>query len=469
MPTVSVPPALSPPHENNADVHADDTIAAIASAPGRAHRAIVRLSGPGTRGILEQVLTAAPRNRAAAPAVFRLPTLSGGGRLPLPVGLLFYPAPTGYTGQDAAEILLPGNPALADRVLGTLIDAGARPAEPGEFTARAYLAGKMTLDRAEAVARLIAAERDDELDAARRLLDGRTGEIYRGWADRLAALLALVEAGIDFTDQDDVVPIPPPDLARGLDALAGEIEAHLGGPAEARETEGVPTVALVGPPNAGKSTLFNALLGRPRAVTADLPGTTRDVLDEPLDIAGAPVRLLDLPGLDAPDAPDAPADPVAGEAQRHALAAIERADVLVACDPAGRFDGLPPGPASRPVIRVRTKADLRPGRPDAGGLIAVCALDGWRLDALRRAIADAALGAPGGGAVVPRHRRALAAAARFCRRAADAIDPDAHALDEPELTASALRTALDEVGAVCGRVTPDDIIGRVFASFCVGK
>lgn len=465
MPTVSVRPALSPPHENNADVHADDTIAAIASAPGRAPRAVVRLSGPDTRGILDQILTPAPRGRAAFTAVFRLPALSGGGALPLPVAVLFYTAPGGYTGQDAAEILLPGNPALADRVLRAVIDAGARPADPGEFTARAYLAGKMTLDRAEAVARLIAAERDDELDAARRLLDGATGDLYRTWADRLAALLALVEAGIDFTDQDDVVPIPPPDLARDLDALACEIEAHLGGPAEAREMEGAPAVALVGPPNAGKSTLFNALLARPRAVTADLPGTTRDVLDEPLDIAGTAVRLLDLPGLDTADH----ADHAAREAQRHALAAIDRADVLLACDPAGRFDALDGVPADRPTIRVRTKADLHSGSPGSTDQLAVCALDGWRLDALRHTIVDAALARPGGGAVVPRHRRALAAAVRACRAAADGIDPDARTLDEPELTASALRSALDDIGSVCGRVTPDDIIGRVFATFCVGK
>lgn len=385
----------------------------------------------------------------------------------LPISLLLFHAPRSYTGQDAAEILLPGNPHLVSRVLERLIAAGARQAEPGEFTARAYLAGKMPLDRAEAVAQLIAADRDADLDAAARLLEGKTGETYRNWTDRLAALLALVEAGIDFTDQDDVVPIAPADLAGALRALLTEIEAHTGGGSATERRTSEPRVVLVGPPNAGKSTLFNALLGRRRAVTSETPGTTRDVLDEPLDLSdqhpGADVvRLLDLPGLDrhASSAPDR-------AAQRHAIDAIRSAAVLVCCDPAGRFDAHRPD-SSAAVISVRTKADLHLCSTD-DAQFAVCALDGWRLDALRRAIADIALNPPGGEAVVPRHRRALVRAADSCRVALSSFDPEALVFEEPEILADPLRVALDSLGSVCGRVPPDDVIGRIFASFCVGK
>jgi tRNA modification GTPase len=451
-------------------VRTDDTIAALASAPGRSPRAIVRLSGPQTDAVLATVLEPTGPAPPAACARFLLPgdTDPGTGRLRVPVGLLRFRAPRSYTGQDAAEILIPGNPHLARRVLAAVFDAGARQADPGEFTARAYLAGKMTIEQAEAVAHLIAAERDAELDAASLLLAGITGERYRAWADRLAALLALVEAGVDFTDQEDVVAIPPADLAAGLDELADAIAEHLGGAGAAESIEAVPRVAIVGRPNAGKSTLFNALIGKTRAIASDLPGTTRDVLAEPLDLspdhAGAGAILLqDLPGLDL--APRTEADRAAQQAARQALAA---ADLLLACDPSGRFD-LDDLPPDRPVLRVRTKADLADPAAATDGGLAVCALDGWRLAALRRAIADAALAPRASGATVPRHRAALAEALARIRDARSSVTPQRHALHSPELTADALRLALDALGSICGRITPDDVIGRVFASFCIGK
>ncbi|USN99025.1 MAG: 50S ribosome-binding GTPase [Phycisphaeraceae bacterium] len=462
----------------------DDTIAAIASAAGRAPRAIVRISGPETRTILAALLDPLPNHPGAHTARMTLAPLpvppsclcaSVPPCLPtpvppcLPLSLLLFHAPRSYTGQDGAELLIPGNPHLAERVLAALLEAGARQAEPGEFTARAYLAGKMTLDQAEAVSQFIAAERDGELDAAAALLSGETGVLYRGWTDRLATMLALVEAGVDFTDQEDVVPIAPARLAVDLGDLIGEIEAHTGGRSAGEQSSAEPTVALVGPPNAGKSTLFNALLGRPRAVTSETAGTTRDVLDEPFDLShehagSGVVRLLDLPGLDP-----SVTGHVDRTAQRHALDAATRADLLIHCDPTGRFDSdLRADASSRPILRVLTKADLALAA-DASRQLAVCAIDGWHLAALRHAIADLALTPPGGGAVVPRHRRALARAADACRGAFASIDPDARTFAEPEILADALRSGLDELGSVCGRVLPDDIIGRIFASFCVGK
>jgi tRNA modification GTPase len=454
----------------NLRVRTDDTIAAIASPRGSSARALVRLSGRETPEILDAMLDRPLENAGAFTARFRLPA-AGGGVLPLPVGVLLFRAPRSFTGEDAGELLMPGNPGLAERVLLALLEAGARQAEPGEFTARAFLAGKMTIEQAEGVAQRIAAERDEELDAADRVLSGAFGAMVRGWADRLAGLLALVEAGVDFSDQEDVVPISEDALDRSLADLIRAIAEATGGDGACESPSDEPRVALVGAPNAGKSTLFNALLGRPRAVTHDEAGTTRDVLDEALelshDLPGAGVvRLLDLPGLDAG------AVGVGDRAaQAQARSAIERADTLVFCDPEGRFEGAGL-PVSKPVIRVRTKADLafRPSDfEQEDGALRVCALDGWRLGALRRAIADAACSPGGGGAVVPRHRRALRSGITALQGARARIGGGSGGLGMPELVAASMREALDELGSVCGRISPDDVIGRIFSSFCVGK
>ena len=438
-----------------------DTIAAVASPPGRAARAIVRLAGPATPDILAAVLTAAPAAPGAHAARLRLGTHT------LPALLLRYTAPRSYTGQDAAELLIPGNPVLAQRVLDALLDAGARPAGPGEFTARAYLAGRLTLAQAEGVAASIAAQTETDLLAARDLLEGAADRHALAWSDEAASLLALTEAGIDFSDQEDVTPITPAELQARLRALAATLRARLAGAAFSEPTAHLPAVALVGPPNAGKSTLFNALLGRRRAAVCDEAGTTRDALVETLDpsadLPGAgPVQLIDLPGLDA-----SPAGASSAAAQRAARDAIARADAIVLCDPAARFDepGLPPVP----TIRVRTKADL-PAPTGVTPDLSVCALDGHHLPALRRAIADAA-GASRRGAstAAARHERAIRRAADHLAAAAALTDPAQRALADPELLASELRAALDALGEITGAISPDDVIGRIFATFCIGK
>lgn len=459
-------------HPARAETH--DTIAAIATASGRSARAIVRLSGPGTGGVVRTLAGEPLGDRGSRGVVLTLPDAgtSGRARLPLPACLLAMPGPASYTGEDSAELLIPGNSSLASRVLSAVLEAGARLAEPGEFTSRAYLAGRLTITEAEGVAALIAAERDGELDRARSLLSGEAGVRYTEWADRLAGLAALVEAGVDFTDQEDVVPIPAAELREALEDIAAGISAELGGERAVERNDDAPVVALVGPPSAGKSTLFNALLGRRRAVVDEAPGTTRDVLEESVDLGslgglgptrGGTVRLLDLPGLDGDAAGE-----IGLAAQRSARAALETADLLVHCDPAGVFeaDGLPD---SARVIRVRTKADLASDhRDESDDGLAVCALDGWRLGALRRAIAD--LAETGSGAcVVPRHRRAFGEALGYLGEAVGAIGDDTRGLTEPELVADSIRRALDGVGAVSGRVTPDDVLGRIFAGFCVGK
>jgi tRNA modification GTPase len=434
---------------------------------------VIRLSGPGTLDLCTTLFQCVPQAGNTVAATRFL--LADG--LPLPCLLIRYDGPRSYTGEDAAEILVPGNPSLLERVMARLIaQPGVREAQPGEFSARAYLNGRMTIEQAEGVAALIAAGTEDQLSAAALLMNGRTGERYRVWADEAATLLALVEAGIDFTDQEDVVPIPPRELARRIGTLAAVIRAHLGTKAGAEQDPLAPRVVLVGPPNAGKSTLFNALLGRRRAIVSPLAGTTRDAIAEDMDLSrdvpcGPLVTLVDLAGLDESFAQMG--GEIDRQTQRQAHSEIRRASVLVLCDPNGRFEGPNPSTPGTPSIRVRTKSDVPHTRSSAprDDAIGVCALDGRNLGVLRRAIADAAWGSPDarGAWLMPRHRRALAAACDRLESTLAAVAPDARSLASPELVAGELRGAVDHLGELVGDISPDDIIGRVFATFCIGK
>lgn len=460
-------------------MRAGDTIVALSSAPGRSPRALLRLSGPGTALVLRDLLGTDLTERHASCAVAHLTAA-----IELPVLVCRFKAPRSYTGEDSAEIQLPGNPYLVERVLARLIatpGVPVRAAQPGEFTARAYLNGKLTLEQAEGIGATIAAQTAEQLEAASHLAAGTTGARYRAWADQLTTLLALVEAGIDFSDQEDVVPIPGEKLAERLDELAGQIGEFLGARAGSEVAGALPTVVLVGAPNAGKSTLFNALLGRTRAVVTPIAGTTRDVLRETLDLSrdhpgASPVTLADLAGLD-----EGAGGVAAQEAQSAARRAIADSDLVIYCDPLGRFPALPGLPTGHPVIRVRTKADLPGPTPTTPtipastttpttGTLPVCALDRWNLGALRRAIADAACSsrAAGEAALVPRHRHALAGASAGI---ADARRPCVRPgrLRDPELIAGSLRQALDALGGLVGNISPDDVLGRVFSTFCVGK
>lgn len=444
------------------------TICAVASPPGRSARAILRCSGEGTPRAMRAIGVDWSRGRGAHRARLRL-----GGR-DLPALAILLPAPGAYTGEDSAEVFVPGSPLLAERVLEALLEVeGVRLASPGEFSARAYLHGRISAEQGEGVGMAIGARSEAELAAARRLLSGEAGARWDALADDLASALALVEAGIDFTDQEDVVAIAPGELTRRLSDMLERIDGALAGAAP--PPSGEPVVVLAGPPSAGKSTLFNALLGRRRSVVDEAPGTTRDAVRETLRLGEGPmamdVALVDLAGLDEAFERAGPAD---AAAQRAARRAVAEADVVVLCDPAGRFDA-PLEPASgASVLRVRTKADLPQSDARDAGDLGVCALDEWNLDALRRAIHDAAQGGAREGvdlAVLPRHASALRRAREAIAEALALVEPHAleRSLPEVELVAGAMRAGLDAAGEISGRIDPDDVIGRVFASFCVGK
>lgn len=500
-------------------MHAADTILAVASAPGVSSRAIIRVSGVGVADLCERVLTSPDRKGAGQapthPDAFASQLSLPGVPILRTLAIRFH-APHSYTGEDVLEIQLPGNPHLIERIVRGMLahsfTVGARHgathrhtirlAHPGEFTARAYFNRKLTLDQAEGVAATIAARTREQLDASRQLLDGHTGQSYRDLADECETLLALVESGIDFADQEDVVPIAPRVLRDRLLVLNQRIASHLNNEGASESASALPKIAIVGRPNAGKSTLFNALLGRERAVASPLAGTTRDVLVEPLELSkdspgSGQVLLMDLPGLDtvvqntrerivpAPDRPHAPApQSPAALAQVSAREALFLADAIIWCDPTGRFDSQQEVDslalsreqlAKVPILRVRTFGD-QIGLVDASGrprdsVISVCALDGWNLGVLRRALADLACSASAGhlASLLPRHRLALRRSTASIAEAIDSFDPAARSLSSPELVADSLRNALDSLGELVGVISPDDVLGRVFATFCVGK
>ncbi|MCC6682740.1 MAG: tRNA modification GTPase [Phycisphaeraceae bacterium] len=444
----------------------DDTIVAVSSPPGRSQRGLIRLSGPRTRHILESLTgQSLPPPRTLAACRLREPHL--------PVLLAHFRGPASYSGQDMAEMQLPGNAALLDRLLHRVIDAGARPAEPGEFTFRAFAAGKMDLTEAEGVAATIAAASDSQLRAAAMLRRGRLGRWAEQVVDQLANHLALVEAGIDFTDQESVVPITPGRLDEVLSDLHAEIERLLSKALTWAALEALPRVVLVGLPSAGKSTLFNALLGRRRAVVSDIPGTTRDVLCEPLQLEGhGEVMLVDMAGLDDP------LEALDRDVQQLARNAIEQADLIINVLDATRRDT-----PTHPGLTVYTKIDLNPRSApgeyigdDGQPAICICAPTGRGLAELRRAIAaelaDRSVSFSGDTlALQPRHESALRSALEHLNAARSLLGTqrDAHAIAQVELVAQALRSALDELAGLGGRISPDQVIGRVFATFCVGK
>lgn len=500
-----------------------ETIAAVASGARSSHTAIIRISGPACTSVLQSCFLHRPApvphrpGRLLGHATLALPATAGPARsLPVPARAIFMPAPRTFTGQDTLEILLPGNPHLLARVMAQVLAVpGVRAAGPGEFAARAYLAGKMTLQEAESIAAVIAAQSQTQLRAARRVMDGRAGTEFARWAEALATLLALVEAGIDFADQDDVVAIAPDALRTRVASLETQMRERVGiggSIGSTARSSRAARVVLLGQPNAGKSTLFNRLLGRQRSIVSDIAGTTRDVIAEPLDLTGPGGRrvsaeLVDVAGLvDGPAASGAArtgaasADPASADtastdfagpdAAAAARDAVQTADVLLLV----RACGTAPSPQltsmaeqlrqrGTTVLAIMTKADQAGllGRDDdhaAAGELPVCGLDGFGLEPLRAALLDATWRATGhGDGLLPRHQEAVLESLDTLRGLLHAARGDRgsgpdhghRGITPDEFAAASLRAALDALGELTGKVHRDEIIGRIFATFCIGK
>ncbi|MDZ4830446.1 MAG: GTPase [Phycisphaerae bacterium] len=431
----------------------ESAIVARASAPGRGVRALLRLSGPPTFALLRACgpLEAAPVRGGRTWRMF--------GRVPCLLTIM--PGPSSFTGDDCAEIALAGNPDLVAEVESRLLaaDATVRRAAPGEFTWRAFVNGRIDLTQAEGVAATIAASTDAELRAARTLVEGGLGRFVRDIAERVADDLALVEAGIDFTDQEDVVAISAAALATDLTSMIAALQSRVDRTVPTERLDAVPRVVLAGAPNAGKSTLFNALVGRTRTVVSSVAGTTRDAIAERLSVStltGAmEIVLVDIAGLDCVESgPRGEHDVAMQRAARHA---IETADLVVRCvGPESEA----PDVSSREIV-VYTKVDL--ARRDGLG---VCATTGAGLDALRQTIgtrlAARLVGGEGETLILgERHRSLLIEAIGHLERGLTTR--------EAELVAANLRLTLDALGGITGAIAPDEVLGRIFGKFCVGK
>ncbi len=434
-----------------------DTIFALASGAGQAAVAVLRISGPASSDVLEAIARPRPAPRRAALRRLR----SRGGEVLDEALVLWFPRPGSYTGEDCGELHLHGGRAVVDGVVGELLDSGLRPAEPGEFTQRAFLNGRMGLVEAEAVNDLVAAETAGQRRQALRQLSGALGAIYDGWSARLRRLLAHQEALIDFPDED----LPPETEAtpgrRTCDA-APEIGDHLrDGRRGERLRDGL-VFAIVGAPNVGKSSLLNALVGQDAAIVSPLPGTTRDAVRARTVFDDVPVTLVDTAGLRDSD------DPIEQEGVRRARREAESADLVILVSDRRGASGVQFTPETDCLqiarcLHVGSKSDQVHGY-DAGSL-AVSILDGTGLAELRRRLGleARALTARSGSPPLTRarHRAALTEAA--ARLAAAGSAPLA------ELRAEDLRRALRAIGRITGAVLVDDVLDTIFAEFCLGK
>ncbi len=333
-------------------MHTDDTIVAISSPPGSGLRGIVRITGPDAWKFAADLLESPPdlaAMRASAPRSFN-------GVLhdpPLPVLILLFAGPKSFTGQDVAELHLPGSVALLHLIVNKLMEDGARQAEPGEFSARAFFNGKIDLTQAEGIAATINAANQRQLRAAAALRSGSVHKLATELADSVANLLALVEAGIDFSDEPGVSFISADVLSDKLEQLAERVEDIQESATRADRADPLPLVVLVGRPNVGKSSLINALTGSQRAIVSDVAGTTRDAISAVMQTSRGDVRLVDLPGEELP------VDELRTKMMAARDAAILEADLLLhVVDQRDHYllgNKIPP---LLPTIAVRTKADL---------------------------------------------------------------------------------------------------------------
>ena len=420
-----------------------DTIFALSSGSPPAAVALVRISGPRADSALESLAGMLPGPRTAS-----LVALSAAGE-PLDRAIVLrFPGPGSATGEDVVELHLHGGRAVVAAVLAALADIdGLRPAEPGEFTRRAFENGRIDLAEAEGLADLLAAETQSQRRAALAAAGGALSRQVEAWRQKLLALAAALEAALDFSDEGEVGEAWPPGWREGLDELAAEIEALLARPPAERLKDGV-RVVVAGPPNAGKSSLLNALVERDAAITSSLPGTTRDLIEAPTAIGGIPFLLVDTAGLrDGVDE----VERIGVERARSSLGAADL--VLWLGDPAEA----PLGPRT---LLIKAKCDLDPSWDGAG--LRVSSRTGEGLDALVRVLVGRAsqlLPAEGEVAANERQRQALRAVLAWLGEAAD----------DMLVAAEALRGARIELDRITGRAGVEDMLDTLFARFCIGK
>ena len=445
-------------------ISAQDTIVALASAAGRAGVAVLRLSGPEAKAVLQRVClpseVPSPRHAALRDIVdYR------SGEVVDHALVLFFPAPHSFTGEDVVELHIHGGRAVLQSTLDIVCSFhGVRPALAGEFSRRAFENGKMDLTEVEGIADLVDAETAAQRRQALRQMDGDLGRLYQGWAERLTKNLAYIEAEIDFADEDI-----PPDLSAGrredVELLSREIAAHLNDRHRGERLREGFMVALLGAPNAGKSSLLNALSRRDAAIVSPIAGTTRDVIEVQLDLGGYPVSLVDTAGLRET------ADVIESEGVRRALARAEQADLKILLFDGSQGAALDPATLSLrddSAFVVINKVDKLPVPYETypqEGCSFLSVKTGQGLEELTRRLIEEIekrfVGSDGPALTRARHRVALE----------ECLDHLHRALASPavELCAEDLRLAVRALGRITGTVDVEDLLDVIFSSFCIGK
>jgi len=442
----------------------EDTIAAVSTPFGEGAIALIRVSGPVAISVAQAVFRGKrePAQMASRHQYFGS-IYDAEGKLD-DVLLSIHRGPSSYTGEDVVEIACHGGLLVTRRILDLILKSGARSAEPGEFTQRAFLNGKMDLTQAEAVMDLISAQTDLAMRAAHEQLEGRLGKRIEAMREQLLGLLAHVEAYIDFPDED-IDPDTGEVLRKRIEAVQEELSALLATAARGRILrEGVRTV-IFGAPNVGKSSLLNVLLGYERAIVSATPGTTRDSIEEVINLRGIPLRLIDTAGIRDSS------DEIEREGIERTLREVGRADLVLHVEDASR-------PRSRETVAEPGKELLVLNKADLGEDAGWKGADAVRISCLRSeglTQLEDAISAKifGGGAthrdwsvaINARHQACLQTALKYAGAARTAFDEGL----SPEFMAEELRAALDAVGEVVGRVDTEDLLGRIFSTFCIGK
>ncbi len=463
----------------------NDTIVAVSSAPGNALKGVIRLSGPDTFKALNQIWKSDSADFSTVENIDYPVRQYIPGHILLkddiliPAKLIVFKSPHSYTTEDMAEFYLPGSGKLLKMVLDGFRNLPAiRDAQPGEFTARAFLNGRIDLTEAEAVAEVIHASGDAQLKAAENLLKGALHGKCSQVSQKLAELLALLEAGIDFSDQEDISFIELSILNEKLKEVNTDITKLLADSVSWQDLHNMPKVVMVGPPNAGKSSLMNKLTNLDRSIVCSIAGTTRDILSAPIKLALGECLLIDTPGIGQVD------DPLAKESQQRVIDILESADlVMVVWDPSGRealkdllvsIDKLN---VSNTLI-VANKCDLYAKNKVCGEMdnnaecrLYVSALTGENLDKMLEKLSEIlhfsdSLDRSEAIALTNRQYSALASTAEILSKLSEDID---NGLTEEEIIALSLREALDFIGSISGEIASDDVLGKIFSNFCIGK
>ncbi|TPN41957.1 MULTISPECIES: tRNA uridine-5-carboxymethylaminomethyl(34) synthesis GTPase MnmE [unclassified Mesorhizobium] len=439
-----------------------DSIIALSSGRLPAGVAVLRISGPQTRFVVETIAGGMVKARAATLRAFKAPdgTVLDNGLV------VFFPGPASFTGEDVAEFHVHGGRAVVAGMLQTIAGFdGVRYAEPGEFTRRAFLNGKVDLVETEALADLVNAETEAQRRFAIRNAEGAQSELYLGWRRRLIHARAMIEAEIDFADEDDVPGSVSDTVWSDVRVMIDEIDRHIAGFHAAEIIRDGFEVVILGAPNAGKSSLFNALARRDAAIVTDEPGTTRDLLEVALDLGGLRVRLTDTAGLR-----EAPGKVEAIGIER-ARAKAGRADLLLVLEDVADSGDIGPLSATIPALRVGTKLDLLDAQASAEAArrydFVISVMNGAGVDALLTEIGRRAADAAGNvGDILPsrlRHVELLDEAKRHLVRAIDS------GVAGQELRAEELRLAADRLGRIVGAIDVEDMLDVIFSQFCIGK